>query len=75
MFAYGLGLGVPFLIVALLFQRGMAALSFARRHGRLIARLGGALLIAVGVLELTGAWTTALAWLQTHWIGSYQAPL
>jgi cytochrome c-type biogenesis protein len=75
MFAYGLGLGVPFLVVALVFQRGMAALTFARRHARLITRVGGALLVAVGVLELTGVWTAALTWLQTHWISSYQAPL
>ncbi|MDR0345111.1 MAG: cytochrome c biogenesis protein CcdA [Nocardiopsaceae bacterium] len=75
MFAYGIGLGVPFLIVALAFQRGMAALAFARRHARAITRIGGALLVVVGVLEVSGAWTAALSWLQTHWIGGYQSPL
>jgi cytochrome c-type biogenesis protein len=54
MFVYGLGLGIPFLIVALLFQRGMTTFGFARRHARLITRVGGAMLVAVGVLELTG---------------------
>lgn len=75
MFAYGLGLGVPFLIVALILQRGVAAFGFARRHARAIARAGGALLIAVGLLEVTGAWTAALSWLQVHWLNGYQLPL
>ena len=72
MFVYGLGLGIPFLIVALLFQRGMTTFGFARRHARLITRVGGALLVAVGVLELTGAWTSAMQWIQTHWIAGRQ---
>ncbi len=75
MFVYGLGLGIPFLIVALLFQRGMTAFGFARRHARLITRIGGAMLVAVGVLELTGTWTAALLWIQTHWVANYQSPI
>ena len=74
-FVYGLGLGIPFLIVALLFQRGMTTFGFARRHARLITRVGGALLVAVGVLELTGAWTSAMQWIQTHWIAGVKSPL
>jgi len=75
MFVYGLGLGVPFLIVALLFQRGMTTFGFARRHAQLITRVGGALLVAVGVLELTGAWTSAMQWIQTHWAAGVKSPL
>jgi cytochrome c-type biogenesis protein len=75
MFVYGLGLGIPFLIVALLFQRGMTTFSFARRHARLITRVGGALLVAVGVLELTGTWTAAMQWIQTHWAAGVKPPL
>jgi cytochrome c-type biogenesis protein len=75
MFVYGLGLGIPFLIVAMLFQRGMTAFGFARRHARLITRVGGVMLVAVGVLELTGTWTAALQWIQTHWVASYQSPI
>ena len=73
--AYGLGLGVPFLIVALAFERGVTAFSFARRHARAFSVAGGAMLVAVGVLEVTGAWSSALLWLKTHWISSYQSPL
>jgi len=75
MFVYGLGLGIPFMIVAVLFQRGMTGFGFARRHAQLITRVGGAMLVVVGVLELTGAWTAALSWLQTHWVASYQSPI
>jgi cytochrome c-type biogenesis protein len=74
-FAYGLGLGIPFLIVALAFERGVIAFSFARRHARAFSLAGGAMLVAVGVLEVTGAWSSALVWLQTHWISNYQSPL
>lgn len=75
MFAYGLGLGIPFLLVALAFQRSMTALGFARRHARVITRAGGAMLVAVGLLEVTGVWTAALTWLQIHWFASYQSPI
>ena len=73
--AYGLGLGIPFLIVALAFERGVTAFGFARRHARAFSVAGGAMLVAVGVLEVTGAWSSALLWLKTHWISSYQSPL
>src|SRR5215475_11947139 len=74
-FAYGLGLGIPFLIVALAFERSMTAFSFARRHARVFSLAGGAMLVAVGVLEITGAWSSALLWLKTHWVSSYQSPI
>ena len=74
-FVYGLGIGIPFLFVALAFQRGMNAFGFARRHARLVTRVGGAMLIAVGVLQVSGAWTVALTWLRVHWTGGYQLPL
>jgi len=74
-FIYGLGLGIPFLIVALAFQRGVRAFDFARRHARLIAQIGGGMLVVVGILEVTGAWTSAILWMQTHWINGYQPPL
>ena len=75
-FIYGLGLGIPFLIVAIAFQRGARAFEFARRHARLIAQIGGGMLVIVGVLEVTGVWTNTILWMQTHWgINSYQSPL
>jgi cytochrome c-type biogenesis protein len=73
--AYGIGLGIPFLIVAFAFQRGMQFFGWARRHARLITGLGGAMLVVVGVLEVTGTWGAAMSWLQVHWSGSYQSPI
>jgi cytochrome c-type biogenesis protein len=66
--------GVPFLIVALAVDRGISMFAFARRHARLITRIGGLLLIAVGLLEVTGAWSSAMTWLQVHWVNGYNAP-
>jgi cytochrome c-type biogenesis protein len=74
-FVYALGLGIPFLLVSLGFQLAMRAFAFARRRARLITRIGGAMLVCVGLLEVTGAWSTFMAWLQVHWVSNYQPPL
>jgi len=74
-FIYCLGLGIPFLIVALAFQRGMRTFGFARRHARLITAIGGGMLVLVGVLEVTGAWTAAITWMQIHWFQGYTSPI
>jgi cytochrome c-type biogenesis protein len=73
-FVYGLGIGIPFLIVAFAVERGVTLFGFARRHARLITRIGGLLLIVVGLLEVTGAWSNAMLWLKVHWLTSYNAP-
>jgi cytochrome c-type biogenesis protein len=74
-FVYALGIGIPFLIVALAFSRGVTLFGFARRHGRLITTIGGIMLIAVGLLEVTGAWQAAVTWLQVHWLSGYNSPI
>lgn len=53
---YSLGLGVPFVALALGFHRARGSLEWLRRHGQAIERLGGAMLVAVGVLFISGAW-------------------
>lgn len=62
--AYCLGLGLPFVLLALAFTRMARAVSFLRVHSQAIQRIGGALLIVIGVLLLTGAWTTFTIWLR-----------
>ena len=74
-FIYGLGLGIPFLIVAVAFSRMVNVLSFFKRNARVVSRIGGVLLVAVGLLEVTGAWTSAITWLHTHWFSGYNLPL
>ncbi|MDP8991648.1 MAG: cytochrome c biogenesis protein CcdA [Actinomycetota bacterium] len=53
---YSLGLGVPFVLLALGFSRARRSLEWLRRNGRRIEVAGGALLVAVGVLFVTGTW-------------------
>ena len=74
-FVYALGLGVPFLLVSFGFQAAMRAFAFFRRRARLVTRIGGAMLICVGLLEVTGAWSTFMAWLQVHWVSTYEPPI
>jgi cytochrome c-type biogenesis protein len=53
---YSFGLGLPFVALALGFQRARGSLEWLQRHGRTIERLGGATLVAVGLLFVSGAW-------------------
>src|SRR3954447_12256778 len=62
--AYCLGLGVPFVLVALGARWAVGATTFLRRHARTVTRIGGAVLILVGLLLVTGAWTELMQWLR-----------
>ncbi len=53
---YCLGLGIPFVLVALGIGWVSGALGFVRRHRRAVSQVGGVLLIAMGVLLATGVW-------------------
>jgi cytochrome c-type biogenesis protein len=53
---YCLGLGIPFLLVALGFGWVGSSVAWVRRHIRVFNIVGGALLIAMGVLMVTGLW-------------------
>ncbi|MCA1981565.1 MAG: cytochrome c biogenesis CcdA family protein [Nocardioides sp.] len=63
---YSLGLGLPFILFAVLWRRALGALTFLRRHQRWVTRIGGVMLILVGLALLTGWWQYALDWLQIH---------
>jgi cytochrome c-type biogenesis protein len=54
--AYCLGLGLPFLLIALGLGRSSAALGFLRRHRLAISRVGGGLLVLIGLALVTGLW-------------------
>ncbi len=73
-FAYSLGLGIPFLLAALGVQRAFRVFAYARRHARAVTRIGGVLLIIVGILQVSGAWTLLMAQLQ-GWVANWQVPL
>lgn len=59
--AYSLGLGIPFLLVALGFGWATGATAFMRRHIRTVNIIGGALLIVLGLLMITGVWTQIMS--------------
>ena len=63
-FAYSLGLGIPFLIAALSFQRALVAFDWARRHAQGLMRIGGLGLVLLGILQVSGTWSTLMASLQ-----------
>lgn len=73
-FAYSIGLGLPFMLAALGISRAFRAFAFARRHALTVMRVGGGMLVVLGVLEVTGIWGQLLAELRTV-IGTWQVPL
>jgi cytochrome c-type biogenesis protein len=62
--AYALGLGLPFVAAALAYSKALRTFKAIRRHSRLITRIGGGMMVAVGVLLVTGLWTELIATMQ-----------
>ncbi len=54
--AFSLGLGIPFLLVALGLNWVTGSMAFLKRHIRVVNIVGGALLVAVGILMVSGLW-------------------
>lgn len=67
--AYCLGLGVPFVLVASGARIALGASAAARRHSRTVTRVGGVVLVVLGVLLLTGAWDGIMIYLRS-WLAS-----
>jgi cytochrome c-type biogenesis protein len=74
LFAYSLGLGVPFLVAALGFRSALGRFAGLRRRSHLFELAGGWLLVVIGLLLVTGLWGDFLIWLQVR-AGSFQTPL
>ncbi|MCQ1945776.1 cytochrome c biogenesis CcdA family protein [Arthrobacter sp. zg-Y1171] len=73
-FVYCLGLGLPFLLIAVGFRRGMGALGVFRRHRLALQRFGGGMLIALGLLMVSGVWNQWINQLQ-GWLGNVTLPI
>jgi cytochrome c-type biogenesis protein len=71
---YSLGLGIPFIAVGLAFRRTSSALTAVKRHYVAVARTGGAFLVLLGILQVSGAWEVFAVWMKTRY-GGYQGPL
>lgn len=63
--AYSLGLGIPFVLFGLFFRKLLGVFRAIRRNSRWVTRIGGVLLILVGVALVTGGWNHLLIWMQT----------
>lgn len=70
--AFCLGLGLPFILIGLMMERGVKAVKALRKHAKGITQFGGALLIAIGLLLVTGLWneiTIVLRVWASDWTG------
>ncbi|MGQ0778934.1 MAG: cytochrome c biogenesis CcdA family protein [Pseudonocardiales bacterium] len=72
--AYCVGLGVPFLLLALGVQRAVRALGWLRTHVRGVQLAGGAMLIAVGIMLVTGLWAEFVAVLREP-VSGFETPI
>ncbi|MFJ1793688.1 cytochrome c biogenesis CcdA family protein [Kitasatospora griseola] len=64
MAVYCLGLGVPFVLAALAFRKALGAFGWVKRHYQWVMRIGGGMLVAVGLALVTGAWDAMVNQLQ-----------
>lgn len=67
--AYGLGLGIPFLAVALAFGSIAGYLKRARYAGHILNMVAGCVMIAMGLLMMTGRLTLIAFWLLERFPG------
>lgn len=74
-FAYCVGLGLPFILIAMGLRRGMGALAFFRRHKRAVSMFGGIMLIVLGIVMATGLWGMWVAELQNWFVNDVRLPI
>ncbi|HAN71095.1 MAG TPA: cytochrome C biogenesis protein ResC [Actinobacteria bacterium] len=67
--AYCFGLGLPFILLALAFSRMARAIGWVREHYVWVMRLGGGMLVLVGLLLVTGVWSEFTVWLRVQMPG------
>lgn len=70
---YSAGLGLPFIALALGFQRAKGSLAWLRRHGHVIETAGGLMLVGVGILFVSDEWRRFFLPLQ-HYFARYGWP-
>ena len=72
---YALGLGLPFVLAGLAYRRALGAFGFVRRHQAWVTRLGGVMLVLVGVLLVTGWWDQIVSWVQVQLVSDFEVPV
>ncbi len=73
--AYCMGLGLPFILVALGSARAMKGVDWLRRNSRTIQMVGGAMLVLVGIALVTGLWDMFVNWIQVAFITDTVTPI
>ena len=73
--AYCLGLGLPFVLLALGSARALRSVAWLRTHSRQVQVVGGVALVLVGVALLTGAWAELVGWLRDGPVSSVVLPI
>lgn len=73
--AYCLGLGIPFVLLALGSGWALNAFGWLRRHSRAIQVFGGVLLVAVGVALVTGLWNDFTSWVRDAFVSDVRLPI
>lgn len=68
--AYCAGLGIPFVLTGLAMRRALGAFDMVKRHYALVMRIGGGLLILVGLLLVSGLWADVMIEMR-GWIAGY----
>ena len=72
--SFSMGLGVPFVLIGLGIGGLMGRLGFLQRHYRAIAGVSGSVLVAIGLLLVTGAWVRVMSPL-LRLVNSFQPPI
>ncbi len=72
-FVYCLGLGLPFIAAALAYRRMLGTVRWVRRHQRWVTAFGGLMLVAVGLLLVTGWWGDLVGWIRTWFLPGFTA--
>jgi cytochrome c-type biogenesis protein len=68
--AYCIGLGLPFVLTAIAFRRAMGAFGWVKQHYVWVMRLGGGLLVTIGILLVSGLWTELTVALRV-WVNGF----
>ena len=72
--AYCMGLGLPFILIALFFERSIRTVKILRRHSKAIMHFGGVMLIVIGLLLVTGYWNEITIGLRV-WAAEWGVPI
>ncbi|MDN5745841.1 MAG: cytochrome c biogenesis CcdA family protein [Nocardioidaceae bacterium] len=72
---YALGLGIPFIVAGLAYRWTLGVTGWIRRHQVWVMRIGGLLLVVLGLMMITGWWDQTVQWMQLRLVQDYEVSL